>query len=152
MRISTATFNNNAVTQMDALETALEQTEQQLSTGSRIQSAADDPTGMAQVNQMNVEISASTQYVTNSNTAQTNLELEEQALSNASNVMQSAVTLAGEANNSALSRRTGRTSPHSCNRNWKASSPRPTRPTATATTCSAATPTPACRSPSPAAR
>jgi flagellar hook-associated protein 3 FlgL len=103
MRISTATFNNDAVSQMDALETALQQTQQQLSTGLRIQSAADDPTGMAQVNQMNVELSASTQYVTNSNTAQTNLQLEEQALSNASNVMQNANTLAVEANNSALS-------------------------------------------------
>ena len=68
MRISTATFQSNAVSQMDALETALQQTQTQLSTGLRIQSAADDPTGMSQVNQLNVEISASTQYVTNSNT------------------------------------------------------------------------------------
>ncbi len=103
MRLSTATFQNNAVAQMDALEEALQKTQTQLSTGVRIQSAADDPTGMAQVNQLNVQISASTQYVTNSNTAQTNLELEEQALTNASNVMQNANTLAVEANNSALS-------------------------------------------------
>ena len=58
---------------------------------------------MAQVNQMNVEISATTQFVTNGNTAQTNLQLEEQALTNASNIMQNANTLAVEANNSALS-------------------------------------------------
>jgi flagellar hook-associated protein 3 FlgL len=103
MRISTATFQNNAVTQMDALEAALQQTQLQLSTGLKIQSAADDPAGMAQVNQMNVEISATTQFVTNSNTAQTNLQLEEQALTNASNIMQNANTLAVEANNSALS-------------------------------------------------
>ena len=103
MRISTATFQNNAVSQMDALEAALQQTQLQLSTGLKIQSAADDPAGMAQVNQMNVEISATTQFVTNSNTAQTNLQLEEQALSNASNIMQNANTLAVEANNSALS-------------------------------------------------
>jgi flagellar hook-associated protein 3 FlgL len=103
MRISTATFQNNAVSQMDALTAAMQQTQQQLSTGLKIQSAADDPTGMAQVNQMNVEISASTQYVTNSNTAQTNLQLEEQALTNATNILQNANTLAVEANNSALS-------------------------------------------------
>jgi len=103
MRISTATFQNDAVSQMDALQAALQQTQQQLSTGLKIQSAADDPTGMAQVNQMNVEISASTQYTTNSNTAQTNLQLEEQALTNASNVMQNANTLAVEANDSSLS-------------------------------------------------
>ena len=103
MRISTTTFQSNAVSQMDALQAAMQQTQQQLSTGLKLQSAADDPIGMAKVNQMNVEISASTQYVTNSNTAQINLQLEEQALTDASNVMQNANTLAVEANNSALS-------------------------------------------------
>jgi flagellar hook-associated protein 3 FlgL len=102
MRISTTTFQSNAVSQMDALQAAMQQTQQQLSTGLKLQSAADDPIGMAKVNQMNVEISASTQYVTNSNTAQINLQLEEQALTDASNVMQNANTLAVEANNSAL--------------------------------------------------
>jgi flagellar hook-associated protein 3 FlgL len=102
MRISTATFNSDAVSQMDALETALQQTETQLSTGVQLQNASDNPIGMSQVNQMNVEVSASTQYVTNSNTANTNLGLEEQALSNASSIMQNAVTLATEANNSSL--------------------------------------------------
>jgi flagellar hook-associated protein 3 FlgL len=103
MRISSATFQSNAVSQMDALEEALQKTQTQLSTGQKIQSAADDPAGMAQVNQMSVQISASTQFVTNSNTAQTNLQLEEQALTNATNIMQNANTLAVEANQSALS-------------------------------------------------
>ena len=103
MRIATTTFQNDAVGQMDALEAALAKTQQQLSTGLKVQNAADDPTGMVQVNQMNVEISASTQYVTNGNTAQSNLGLEQQALSDASNVMQNANTLAVEANNSSLS-------------------------------------------------
>jgi flagellar hook-associated protein 3 FlgL len=102
MRISTTTFQNDAVTQMDALQAAMGRTQQDLSTGLKVRSAADDPTGMAQVNQMSVEVSASVQYVTNSNTAQTNLQLEEQALTDASNVMQNANSLAVEANNSAL--------------------------------------------------
>ena len=102
MRIATTTFQNDAVAQMDALEAALAKTQQQLSTGLKVQNAADDPTGTVLVNQMNVEISASTQYVTNGNTAQTNLGLEEQALSDASNVMQNANTLAVEANDSSL--------------------------------------------------
>ncbi len=103
MQISTATFNNDAVTQMDQLESELQQTETELSSGSQIQNAADNPIGAAEVNQMNVEVSASTQYVTNSTTANTNLSLEEQALSNATSIMQNAVSLATEANNSALS-------------------------------------------------
>ena len=102
MRISTATFQNDAVTQMDSLQTAMASTQQDLSTGLKVRTAADNPTGMAQVNQMNVLVSASVQYVTNSNTAQTNLQLEEQAMTDASNVMQSANSLAVEANNSAL--------------------------------------------------
>jgi flagellar hook-associated protein 3 FlgL len=102
MRISTATFNNDAVSQMDQLETELQQTQTELSSGSQIQNAADNPIGAAEVNQMNVEVSASTQYVTNSTSANTNLSLEEQALSNATSIMQSAVSLATEANNSAL--------------------------------------------------
>jgi flagellar hook-associated protein 3 FlgL len=102
MRISTATFQNDAVGQMDSLQAAMADTQQDLSTGLRVRTASDNPTGMAQVNQMNVLVSASVQYVTNSNTAQTNLQLEEQALTDASNVMQSANSLAVEANNSAL--------------------------------------------------
>ncbi|HEY6927204.1 MAG TPA: flagellar hook-associated protein FlgL [Steroidobacteraceae bacterium] len=102
MRVSTTTFHNDAVGQMDALQAAMARTQQDLSTGLRVRTAADDPTGMAQVNQMNVEISASTQYVTNSNTAQTNLQLESQALSDAADILQSANSLAIEANDSAL--------------------------------------------------
>jgi flagellar hook-associated protein 3 FlgL len=102
MRIATSTFQNDAVSQMDALEAALAGTQQQLSTGLKVQNAADNPTGMTTVNQLNTEISASTQYVTNSNAAQTNLQLEESALSNASNLMQNANTLAVEANDSSL--------------------------------------------------
>lgn len=102
MRISTASFQNDAVGQMDALEAALANTQQQLSTGLKVQNAADNPTGMTTVNQLNVEISASTQYTTNSNTAQTNLQLEGQAMSDATNVMQNVNSLAVEANNSAL--------------------------------------------------
>ena len=103
MRISTATFNNDAVSQMDQLETELQQTQMELSSGSQIQNAADNPIGAAEVNQMSVEVSASTQYVTNSTSANTNLSLEEQALSNSTSLMQNAVTLVTESNNSALS-------------------------------------------------
>lgn len=101
-RISTATFGANAVNQIDALQSAIANTQQNLSTGLKVRSAADDPTAMSQINQLNVQVSASTQYVTNSNAAQTNLQLEEQALSDASNIMQSVNELAVQANNSSL--------------------------------------------------
>ena len=103
MRVSTTTFQSDAVAQMDELRTAMSQTQQDLSTGLKVRTASDDPTGMAQVNQMNMELSASSQYVANSNTAQTNLQFELQAMSDATNIMQSANSLAVQANSSTLS-------------------------------------------------
>jgi flagellar hook-associated protein 3 FlgL len=103
MTISTVTFQSDALAQMEALETAMAQTQSQLSSGSKLQSASDDPSGMAQVNQLNAEISASNQYVTNQNSATANLQLEEQAMSDATNTLQNARDLAVQANNPALS-------------------------------------------------
>jgi flagellar hook-associated protein 3 FlgL len=103
MRISTVGFQNDAVAQMQALESAIATTQSQLSTGLQIQNAADNPSGMAQVNELNVELSASQQYVTNGNAASANMKLEEQALTEATNVLQSAQDLAVQANNSSLS-------------------------------------------------
>lgn len=102
MRISTLTFQMNAVAQMDDLSAAIAKTQSQLGSGKRIQEAADDPAGMAQVNQLNVQLSASQQYVTNQNAASANLTLEEQALSDATNVLQGARDLAVQANNASL--------------------------------------------------
>jgi flagellar hook-associated protein 3 FlgL len=100
--ISTVTFQTNALNSMEALEASLSKTQEQLSTGKSIQTAADNPTGMAQVNQLNMELSASQQYVTNGNLASANLNLETQALSDATNLLQSARDLAVEANNASL--------------------------------------------------
>jgi len=102
MTISTIGFPTDALEQMEALDTALAKTQSELSTGLQIQTAADNPAGMAQVNQLNVELSASQQYVTNGNAASTNLKLEEQALTDGTNILQSAQDLAVQANNSAL--------------------------------------------------
>jgi flagellar hook-associated protein 3 FlgL len=102
MRISTVSFQQDAVSQMDDLQAAMSRTQTELSTGKRLQSAADDPAAMVQVNQLNTEVSASTQYVTNGNSASANLKLEEQAMSDATTTLQSARDLAVEANNASL--------------------------------------------------
>jgi flagellar hook-associated protein 3 FlgL len=103
MRIATITFQQNAINQMQNLQAALSKTQNDLSTGKKLHSAADDPSGMAQVNQLNVQLSASQQYVTNGNYATSTLQLELQAMSDATNVLQSARDLAVQANNPALS-------------------------------------------------
>jgi flagellar hook-associated protein 3 FlgL len=102
MRIATITFQQNAVSQMQDLQAAISKTQTQLATSSRLQSAADDPAAMVQVNRLNVELAASKQYVTNGNSASTNLKLEEQGLSDATNTLQSARDLAVQANNPTL--------------------------------------------------
>jgi flagellar hook-associated protein 3 FlgL len=102
-RISSVTFQSDALANMEALQSAMAKTQSQLGTGKKLQSAADDPSGMVQVNQLNTAISASTQYVTNGNAASANLKLEEQALTDATNTLQGARDLAVQANNPALS-------------------------------------------------
>jgi flagellar hook-associated protein 3 FlgL len=101
MRVSTLGFQTNASQQMQTLETEISQTQEELSTGIALQSASDNPAAMSQVNQLNVEISASQQYQTNGSALNSNLTLEEQSLSDATNVMQSARDLAVQANNAA---------------------------------------------------
>lgn len=103
MRIATITFQQNAMGQMQDLEAGLARTQLDLSTSTKLHSAADDPAGMAQVNLLNVQLSASQQYVTNGNYASSTLQLEEQALSDSTNVLQSVRDLAVSANNPALS-------------------------------------------------
>jgi flagellar hook-associated protein 3 FlgL len=103
MTISTLTFHTNALAQMEALQTALTQTQAELSTGTRLPNAAANPAAMAQVNQLNMELSASKQYVSNGNAVSGNLQLEQSALTTATNALQSARDLAVEGNNSALS-------------------------------------------------
>src|ERR1700730_4587656 len=103
MRIATITFQQNAMSQMQTLQADIAKTQNDLASGKKLHSAADDPAGMAQVNQLNVQLSASQQYVTNGNYATSSLQLELQAVSDATNVLQSARDLAVQANNPALS-------------------------------------------------
>jgi len=103
MTISTLTFQTNALAEMEALQTALTQTQAELSTGSKLPNAAANPAAMSQVNQLNMTLSASRQYVSNGTAATSGLQLEQNALTSATNALQSARDLAVEANNSAMS-------------------------------------------------
>ena len=102
MRVSTLGFQTDASSQMQTLEAEITQTQTELSTGISLQNAADNPAAMAQVTQLNAQISASKQYQTNGSALNSNLQIEEQSLSDATTTMQSARDLALEANNAAL--------------------------------------------------
>lgn len=103
MTISTLTFQTNALAEMEALQTALTQTQTELSTGTKLPNAATDPAAMAQVNQLRMTLAASQQYVSNGTAVTSSLQLEQSALTSATNTLQSVRDLAVEANNSALS-------------------------------------------------
>ena len=103
MAISTLSFQTQALAQMEALESAMSKTQTQLSTGKKLQSAADGPVAMAQVNALSTQLSASQQQVSNGQAVSTSLQLEQNALTDATNALQSARDLAVEANNSDLS-------------------------------------------------
>jgi flagellar hook-associated protein 3 FlgL len=89
MRISTSTIYNANVTNMNNLEVQIAQTQQQISTGNRIQSPADDPTGAARVIELNQANSVTTQYDTNNTAAQNTLSLSENILQSVTTLLQS---------------------------------------------------------------
>ncbi len=75
---------------------ALNNTLEQLSSGQRINSGADDPAGLAIANGLQANISALTQSVSNANDGVGELQLADGALAQVTNLLDTAVTLATE--------------------------------------------------------
>ena len=82
----------------NSLQTVL----QQLSSGSRINSGADDAAGLSLVNGLGANSSALTQSVTNATEGVGLLDVADGALSQVSNLLNRAITLATEASNGTL--------------------------------------------------
>jgi len=75
---------------------ALNSTLEQLSSGSRINSGADDPAGLSIANGLEANIAALTQSVSNANDGVGELQLADGALAQVTNLLNTAVTLATE--------------------------------------------------------
>jgi len=75
---------------------ALNNTLEQLSSGSRINSGADDPAGLSIANGLQANIAALTQSVSNANDGVGQLQLADGALAQVTNLLDTAVTLATE--------------------------------------------------------
>jgi len=75
---------------------ALNSTLEQLSSGSRINSGADDPAGLSIANGLQANIAALTQSVSNANDGVGELQLADGALAQVTNLLDTAVTLATE--------------------------------------------------------
>ncbi len=92
MRISSNTIFNTAVANMDQQQALIAQTQQQVSTGLRIQTAADDPAAAAQALIVSQSSAINTQYTSNRNTAQGTLSLASNALQGVTTLLQTIQT------------------------------------------------------------
>jgi flagellar hook-associated protein 3 FlgL len=102
MRISTAEFTAQAILAIDNQSSALQTTQNQLSTGLAVQTAADNPVAASQIVQLSQQQTQLTQYGTNLQSAQTRLTLEESSLSTATTNLQSIRDLVVQAGDATL--------------------------------------------------
>lgn len=101
MRISTIQIFNLANQSMADANRAINKTQEQLSSGKRVLTAADDPVAATRIQQLNNNLAVIEQYNKNIAIAENNLSLEESILSNANNLLQRVEELAVQAGNTA---------------------------------------------------
>src|SRR5580658_9342068 len=85
-----------AENELTLTSTSLNNTLEQLASGSRINSGADDPAGLAIANGLQANIAALTQSVSNANDGVGELQLADGALAQVTTLLDTAVTLATE--------------------------------------------------------
>jgi flagellar hook-associated protein 3 FlgL len=102
MRISTAEITSQAILAIDNQSSALQTTQNEVSTGLAVQNAADNPVAASQIVQLTQQQAQLTQYGTNLQSAQTRLSLEESTLSSATTTLQSIRDLAVQAGDATL--------------------------------------------------
>ena len=101
-RVSTAGQHSAAISQILKQQTALAKTQQQVASGKRIQTPADDPIGSTRVLAMEQQQSQLEQYGRNADILASRLGVGEQALSDLGNLLQRARDLTVQAGNGAL--------------------------------------------------
>ncbi len=92
MRISTSTFYSENVSSMSQLQVNIAQTQQQIATGRRILSPADDPAGAARAVELSMSDSANTQFSYNRIAAINTLSLSDGFLQSVTSLLQDAQT------------------------------------------------------------
>ncbi|HWV13789.1 MAG TPA: flagellar hook-associated protein FlgL [Cellvibrio sp.] len=102
MRISTSQIYSVANIGMRDAQYAVDQTHQQLSSGKRVLSPADDPVAATSILTMTQELSRTTQFQKNIDSGDSNLKLEDSTLQSITNIVQSLRELAVSAGNTAV--------------------------------------------------
>ena len=102
MRISTPQIFSSNIDNYNRGYASLAKTQEQISSGVRIQTPADDPVGAARLLQLQQQQALLTQYSSNMTTAQNALNQEESVLSSITNVLQQAREVAVRAGDGSL--------------------------------------------------
>jgi flagellar hook-associated protein 3 FlgL len=104
MRISTSTIQQGALDAMLRQQSQLARTQNEVATGRRIQTPADDPPAAARLAVLERGLAENARFGANSDIAINRLQYEEQAVSDATDTLQRMQELALQANNSLLDR------------------------------------------------
>ena len=102
MRVTQGLNQTQFLASINALESGINQTLNQQSSGLQFTTASQNPTAAGTVNNDNQALAQSRQYATNATSAQTNLSTEDNALSQVQTQLQALRTLALEANSGTL--------------------------------------------------
>ncbi|HAN55161.1 MAG TPA: flagellar hook-associated protein 3, partial [Betaproteobacteria bacterium] len=103
MRISTSTIYQQGAARISDVQTSLVKTQQQLSTGRRILTPADDPVAAARALDVTQSQSVNAQYAINRQAAVSSLTSVDSTLASVTSVLQDAKTLTVSAGNGVLS-------------------------------------------------
>ncbi len=102
MRVSTSQIYNIANIGMRDAQVAVDKTNQQISSGKRVLSPADDPVAATAILMLNQELARTTQFTKNIDTADNNLTLEDTTLQSVVSLVQRLKELAVNAGNTAV--------------------------------------------------
>jgi len=105
MRISSKTIYDIGVNQIGTLQGTLARTQQQLATGRKNLTAADDPIATARALEVTQSKGINTQLATNRQTAKSSLSQEEVALASTTGLLQDVKTLTVNAGNGSLTQK-----------------------------------------------
>lgn len=102
MRISTSGMHYNALTAMLQQQSALSKIQNQIATGKRVQTPADDPAAAVHILELKRALQEAEQYGKNADVASNRLTLEEQALADIGTLLHRARELAVQGNNATV--------------------------------------------------
>jgi flagellar hook-associated protein 3 FlgL len=102
VRVTQGLNQSQFLASINALESGINQTQNQMSSGLQFTTASQNPTAAGSVNNYNQALAQSRQYGTNATSAQTNLSTEDNALAQVQTQLQALRTLALEANSGTL--------------------------------------------------